>query len=151
MCELYIHAYIYIYMYIHICLSASWTHGLIAKSVRVYEGNSVVSGRGFKSHSDQFSVANSKNPSMMTTEYHIYMYMYWFVYIYMYIWEIIWARKYRPWTRLIFMTVPILSCSWRDVWIEIVRMHLEWTGFLTTYLLKMRVYGGNNLADVKLY
>ena len=126
MCELYIHAYIYIYiyMYIHICLSASWTHGLIAKSVRVYEENSVVSGRGFKSHSDQFSVANSKNPSMMNTEYHIYMYMYWFgiswpyllhiyiyIYIYMYIWEIIWARKYRPWTRLIFMTVPILSCS----------------------------------------
>ena len=39
----------------------SRTHGLIAQSVRVF------SGRGFKSHSGQLSIAASKNPSVVIT------------------------------------------------------------------------------------
>ena len=39
-----------------LALSESWTHGLIAQSVRASE----FSGRGFKSHSGQLSIATSK-------------------------------------------------------------------------------------------
>ena len=46
-----------------LALSASWTHGLIAQSVRASE----FSGRGFKSHSGQLSIATSENPSVVNT------------------------------------------------------------------------------------
>ena len=48
-----------------LALSASWTHGLIAQSVRASE----FSGRGFKSHSGQLSIATSKNLSVVNTIY----------------------------------------------------------------------------------
>ena len=46
-------------------LSASWTDGLIAQSVRASEWNSVV--MGFKFHPGQLSIATSKNPSVVNT------------------------------------------------------------------------------------
>ena len=48
-------------------MSASWTQGVIAQSVRASESISVVSSRGFKSHSGLLSMNTFENPSMVNT------------------------------------------------------------------------------------
>ena len=58
---------------IKLALSAIWTHGLIAQSVGASESNSVVVSLNPTKHSDQPSIATSKNPSVVnTTSVHIF-------------------------------------------------------------------------------
>ena len=53
------YVYIYIYMYIYICL---YMHDMHACIYMMYIYEFIV--RGFKSHSDQLSIATSKNSSV---------------------------------------------------------------------------------------
>ena len=62
-----------------LALRASWTHDLIAQSVEAFERNLV--GRGLKSHSGQFSIATSKNPSVQCWIPYIYISIHTYIYI----------------------------------------------------------------------
>ena len=73
-----------------LALSASWTHSLIAQSVRASELNSVAADSN--PTQANFQIATSKNPS----EVNKYTYLYWYLQLYLYMYnKYMYIYKYR--------------------------------------------------------
>ena len=94
-----------------LALSASWTHGMVAQSIRVSERNSVVVGSNPTQSNFLWLLQKS-----FSAEYHIYIYIYLYIYIYIYIYR--------------YIYIYIWYSALKDFWSS--HRKLDWVGFEPT-------------------